>query len=149
MIKYAWLLLLSAFSAQAAIYKCEQNGVVEFSQFPCSGDAETVDMRPLGTAMLGTRGEYKQQVDALKRQSRFVEFQISSLEQQKQQDVEALKSELYKLRRSFPKAEELVVLQQKIDRTEQLYNEKIAAEKASLAGLKLKVGGLERQYAQN
>ena len=53
MIKYAWLLLLGAFSAQAAVYKCEQNGVVEFSQFPCSGDAETVDMRPLGTAVAG------------------------------------------------------------------------------------------------
>jgi hypothetical protein len=106
-------------------------------------------MRPLGTAMIGSRGEYKQQVDALKRQSRFVEFQISSLEQQKQQDLEVLKAELYKLRRSFPKAEELVVLQQKIARTEQLYNERIAAEKASLAGLKLKVGHLERQFAHN
>ena len=149
MIKYAWLLLLGAFSAQAAVYKCEQNGVVEFSQFPCSGDAETLDMRPLGSAMIGSRGEYKQQVDALKRQSRFVEFQISKLEQQKQQNIEVLKSELYKLRRSFPKAEELVVLQQKIVRTEQLYNEKIAAEKTSLAGLELKVGHLERQFAHN
>lgn len=149
MVKYAWLFLLGAFSLQAAVYKCEQNGVVEFSQFPCSGDAEAIDTRPLGTAMLGTRGEYKQQVDALKRQSRFVEFQISSLEQQKQQDVEVLKSELYKLRRNFPKAEELVVLQQKIDRTEQLYNEKIAAEKASLSDLALEVSRLERQYAQN
>lgn len=149
MIKYTWLLLLGAFSVQAAVYKCEQNGDVTFSQFPCSGEAETVDMRPIGTAMLGTRGEFKQQVDALKRQSRFVEYQLISLEQQKQQDVEALKSELYKLRRNFPKAEELVVLQQKIARTEQLYNEKIAAEKALLTSLQLNVSRLERQYAQN
>lgn len=149
MIKYGWLLLLGAFSAQAAVYKCEQNGVVEFSQFPCSGDAETLDMRPLGTAMIGSRGEYKQQVDALKRQSRFVEFQISSLEQEKQQQLDLLKSVLYKLRRSFPKAEELAILQQRIDWMAEQYDEKIQAERSSLASLQLKAGNLERQYAQN
>lgn len=148
-MKYALLLCLAAFSSQAAVYKCEQNGVVEFSQFPCASDAETVDMRPLGTAMLGSKGEYKQQVDALKRKGRFVEFQISSLEQQKQQQIDELKSELYKLRRSYPKAEELVTLQQKIDRTAQLFDEKIAAERAALVSLQQKAGNLERQYAQN
>ena len=148
-MKYALLLCLAAFSSQAAVYKCEQNGTVEFSQFPCANDAETVDMRPLGTAMLGSKGEYKQQVDALKRKGRFVEFQISSLEQEKQQQIDQLKSELYKLRRSYPKAEELVTLQQKIDRTAQLFDEKIAAERSALASLRQKTGNLERQYAQN
>jgi hypothetical protein len=42
-----------------------------------------------------------------------------------------------------------LLYKKKIARTEQLYNEKIAAEKASLAGLALKVSRLERQYAQN
>lgn len=149
MMKYCYLLFLGAFSAQAAVYKCEQNGVVEFSQFPCADEAEQVDMRPLGTAMIGTRSEFKQQVDALKRQGRFVEFQISKLEQEKQQQLDLLKSDLYKLRRSFPKAEELATLQQRIDRLEQQYDEKIQAERSNLASLKLKTGNLERQYAQN
>jgi len=148
-MKYCWLLLLGAFSAHAAVYKCERNGVVEFSQFPCSSDAETVDMRPLGTAIVGSRGEYKQQVDALKRQSRFVEFQISKLEQEKQQQLNLLKSDLYKLRRSFPKAEELATLQQRIDRMAEQYDEKIQTERSNLASLNLKAGNLERQYAQN
>ncbi|MBZ9613357.1 DUF4124 domain-containing protein [Rheinheimera maricola] len=148
-MKYALLLCLVAFSSQATVYKCEQNGVVEFSQFPCANNAETMDMRPIGTAMLGSKGEYKQQVDALKRKGRFVEFQISKLEQEKQQQIDELKSELYKLRRSYPKAEELVTLQQKIDRTAQLFDEKIATERSTLASLQLKTGNLERQYAQN
>lgn len=149
MKKYCYLLILGAFSAQASVYKCERNGVVEFSQFPCAAEAEAVDMRPIGTALSGTRSEFKQQVDAVKRQGRFVEYQISQLEQEKQQKLEELKSELYKLRRSFPKAEELSALQQKIDRLEQQYDEKISTERASLASLKSKAVSLERQYAQN
>ncbi|QBL08151.1 DUF4124 domain-containing protein [Rheinheimera sp. D18] len=149
MMKFSYLLLFGVFSAQAAVYKCEQNGVVEFSQFPCADEAEQVDMRPIGTAMSGTRGEFKQQVDAIKRQSRFVEFQITKLEQEKQERLEELKVDLYKLRRSFPKSEELVALQQKIDRLTEHYDEKIGAERLSLASLKSKAVTLERQYAQN
>lgn len=148
-MKYSYLLVLGVFSAQASVYKCEQNGVVEFSQFPCAAEAEQVDMRPLGTAVIGTRSEFKQQVDAIKRQGRFVEFQISKLEQEKQQALDELKSDLYKLRRSFPKAEELSALQQKIDRVTELYDEKISAERSSLASLKSKAVSIERQYAQN
>ena len=148
MKKYSYLLFFSVFSVQAAVYKCEQNGTVEFSQFPCAEEAEQVDMRPLGTAMIGTRSEYKQQVDAVKRQSRFVEFQISKLEQEKQQRLDELKTDLYKLRRSFPKSEELAALQQKIDRMTELYDEKISAERNNLLALKSKVVSLERQYAQ-
>jgi Lon protease-like protein len=148
-MKYSYLLVLGVFSAQASVYKCEQNGVVEFSQFPCAAEAEQVDMRPLGTAMIGTRSEFKQQVDAIKRQWRFVEFQISKLEQEKQLELDGLKSDLYKLRRSYPKAEELSALQQKIDRVSDLYDEKIRAERSNLAGLKSKAVSLERQYAQN
>ena len=107
------------------------------------------DMRPLGTAMIGTRSEFKQQVDAVRRQSRFVEFQISKLEQEKQPRLDELKADLYKLRRSFPKSEELAALQQKIDRLTELYDEKISAERGNLMALKSKVVSLERQYAQN
>ena len=149
MKKYCYLLILGAFSAQASVYKCERNGAVEFSQFPCAAEAEQVDMRPLGTALSGTKGEFKQQVDAVKRQSRFVEFQIAQLEQEKEQKLEALKSDLYKLRRSFPKAEELSALQQKIDRLAEQYDEKISTEQSNLASLKLKAASLERQYARN
>lgn len=149
MIKYALMMLFGAFSVQAAVFKCEQNGVVEFSQFPCATDAEQVDMRPVGTALSGTRGEYLQQVDALKRQGRFAEFQISKLEHDKEQQVDELKAELYKLRRSFPRSEELAALTQKIERVEQLYDEKIQAERANLMSLRAKTGSLERQYAQN
>ena len=149
MKKLSYLLVLGAFSAQAAVHKCENNGVVEFSQFPCADEAEQVDMRPLGTAMIGTRGEFKQQVDAVKRQGRFVECQISKLEQEKQERLDELKADLYKMRRSYPKAEELAALQQKIDRLTELYDEKISTEQATLAGLKSKVVGLERQYAKN
>ena len=46
-------------------------------------------------------------------------------------------------------AEELVALQQKIDRLEQQYDEKIAAEQSKLVALKQKTSNLERQYAQN
>ena len=149
MKKFSYLLFFSAFSVQAQVYKCERNGVVEFSQFPCAAEAEQVDMRPIGTATPGSRSEYKQQVDALKRQSRFTEYQIAKLEQEKQQKADELKSDLYKLRRSFPKAEELATLQQKIDRLEQAYDEKIAAEKSALASVRQKVSSIERQYAQN
>ncbi|GAB2927284.1 DUF4124 domain-containing protein [Rheinheimera gaetbuli] len=149
MKKLSYLLFFSAFSIQAQVYKCERNGVVEFSQFPCAAEAEQLDMRPIGTATPGSRGEFRQQVDALKRQGRFVEYQITSLEQQKQQQADELKAQLYKLRRSFPRAEELVALQQRIDRLEQQFDEKIAAEKTKLVGLKQKTNNLERQYAQN
>ena len=149
MKKIAYLLFFGAFSAQAQVYKCDRNGVVEFSQFPCAEEAEQLDMRPLGTAAPGSRSEFRQQVDALKRQGRFVEYQISKLEQEKKLQSEALKAELYKLRRSFPKAEELTTLQQKIDRTAQLYDEQISAERSNLASLKSKAVNLERQYAQN
>ena len=149
MKKLSYLLFFSAFSIQAQVYKCERNGVVEFSQFPCAEEAEQVDMRPIGTATPGSRGEFRQQVDALKRQGRFVEYQISSLEQEKQQKADELKTQLYKLRRSFPRAEELAALQQKIDRLEEHYDEKIAAEQSKLVALKQKTSNLERQYAQN
>lgn len=148
-MKYSYLLVLGAFSAHAAVYKCENNGVVEFSQFPCAAEAEQVDMRPLGSALAGSHSEFKQQVDALKRKSRFVEYQISSLEQGKQQGLDQLKAELYKLRRSYPKAEELAALQQKMERLAQVYDEKINTERAALASLKGKVVSLQRQYAQN
>lgn len=149
MTKLSYLLFFSAFSIQAQVYKCERNGVVEFSQFPCAAEAEQLDMRPVGTATPGSRGEFRQQVDALKRQGRFVEYQITSLQQQKQQEADELKSQLYKLRRSYPRAEELAALQQKIDRLEQQFDEKIATEKTKLVGLKQKASNLERQYAQN
>lgn len=149
MKKLSYLLFFSAFSIQAQVYKCERNGVVEFSQFPCAAEAEQVDMRPVGTATPGTRSEFRQQVDALKRQGRFVEYQITSLEQQKQQEADELKSQLYKLRRNYPRAEELAALQQKIDRLEQQFDEKIAIEKTKLVSLKQKTSNLERQYAQN
>lgn len=149
MTKLTYLLFLGAFSTQAAVYKCEQNGVVEFSQFPCAEEAEQVDMRPLGTAPSGTRSEFKQQVDAVKRQGRFVEFQISKLEQEKEARLNELKADLYKLRRSFPKAEELSALQQKIDHLTESFDEKISVEQAKLAGLKSKAVSLERQYAKN
>lgn len=148
-MKYSILLLAGAFSAHAAVYKCEQNGVVEFSQFPCAKDAEQVDMRPVGTALSGTKSEFRQQVDAVKRQGRFVEFQISQLQHEKKQQVDELKAELYKLRRSFPKAEELQTLSKKIARLEEQFDEKIAAEQANLANLRTKASRLEVQYAQN
>lgn len=149
MKKIAYLLFFGAFSAQAQVYKCDRNGVVEFSQFPCAEEAEQLDMRPLGTAAPGSRSEFRQQVDALKRQGRFVEYQISKLEQEKKLQSEELKAELYKLRRSFPKAEELATLQQRIDRMEQSFDEKIAAEQSNLASLQQKTSSLERQYAKN
>ena len=71
------------------------------------------------------------------------------MEQEKQQRLDELKADLYKLRRSFPKSEELAALQQKIDRLTELYDEKISAERGNLMALKSKVVSLERQYAQN
>ncbi|WP_213997754.1 DUF4124 domain-containing protein [Arsukibacterium sp.] len=147
-MRYLSLLFFGAFSAQATVYKCETNGGVEFSQFPCATDAEAVDMRPVGTALSGTPGEFRQQVDAVKRKSRFVEFQIAKLEQEKEQLLEELKAEQYKLRRSFPRAEEVTAIAQKIERTEQRYAERISTEKATLRGLQAQVVTLERQYAK-
>ncbi|CAM3689323.1 DUF4124 domain-containing protein [Rheinheimera salexigens] len=149
MMRFALLFLCGAFSAQAAVYKCEQNGVVEFSQFPCASNAEQVDMRPVGTALSGTRGEYLQQVNALKRKGRFVEFKISKLEHDKELEVDQLKAELYKLRRSFPRSEELSALNKRIAHVEQQFDEKINAERRNLFSLKAKTNNLERQYAQN
>lgn len=147
-MKYWSLLLLGAFSLQAQVYKCETNGVVEFSQFPCATESEVVDMRPVGTAQAGSPGEFRQQVDALKRRSRFVEFQISRLEQEKRQQVDELKSEQYKMRRNFPRAEELAAIAQRIERIEQQYDDRISTERATLRGLQAQVVNLERQYAQ-
>ncbi|KKO45107.1 hypothetical protein WG68_11770 [Arsukibacterium ikkense] len=147
-MRYLSLLFFGAFSAQATVYKCDTNGVVEFSQFPCADNAEALDMRPVGTALSGTPGEFRQQVDAVKRRSRFVEFQIAKLEQERTQAVDELKSEQYKLRRSFPRAEELTAIAQKIERTEQRYAERISTERATLRGLQAQVVTLERQYAQ-
>jgi hypothetical protein len=146
-MRYVSLLFFLAFSVQATVYKCETNGVVEFSQFSCAKDAEALDMRPVGTALSGTPGEFRQQVDAVKRKSRFVEFKIAKLEQEKTLAIDALKSEQYKLRRSFPRAEEVAAVAQKIARAEQRYAEQISTERATLLGLKAQVVTLERQYA--
>lgn len=142
------LLLLSVFSVQAQVYQCETNGVVEFSQFPCATESEVVDMRPVGTAQAGSPAEFRQQVDALKRRSRFVEFQISRLESEKQQQVEELKSVQYQMRRNFPRAEELAAIAQRIERLEQQFDDKISTERANLRGLQAQVVNLERQFAQ-
>ncbi|WNO59503.1 DUF4124 domain-containing protein [Rheinheimera sp. MMS21-TC3] len=149
MMRFALLLLCGAFSAQAAVYKCEINGVVEFSQFPCATNAEQVDMRPVGTALSGTPGEYTQQVNSLKRKARYLEFKISKLEHDKENEVDQLKSELYKLRRSFPRSEELNALNKKIAHVEKQFDEKISSERKSLFSIKTKTDNLERQYAQN
>lgn len=148
-MRFALLLLFSTFGAQAAVFKCEQNGVVEFSQFPCASNAEQVDMRPVGTALSGTPGEYLQQVNALKRKARYVEFKISKLEHDKESKVDELKAELYRLRRSFPRSEELTALTKKIAHVEQKFDEQISMERSNLYSLKSKTDNLERQYVKN
>lgn len=148
-MRLALLFLCGAFTAQAAVYKCEQNGIVEFSQFPCANNAEQVDMRAVGTALSGTRSEYLQQVNALKRQGRFIEYKISKLEHDKELELEQLKSELYKLRRSFPRSEQVAALNKKIVHVAQQFDEKITAERNNLYSVKAKTNNLERQYAQN
>ena len=85
----------------------------------------------------------------MKRKSRFVEFQIAKLEQEKTLLLEELKAEQYKLRRSFPRAEEVAAIAQKIERTEQRFAERISTERATLRGLQAHAVSLERQYAQN
>lgn len=60
-MKRILLLALVACSANAAIYKCEVDGVTTYSQTPCADDAETVTVNVTGRSAAVSKEDVVQQ----------------------------------------------------------------------------------------
>lgn len=136
--------------ANAAVYQCEQDGKVIFSQFPC--DAEPVDVKKVSptTGVIQQGGKpTDHQLETLRKRSRFLEYQLTQYEMQHIREVEALKNELYEARKKMQKSEVIASIKRKMERLDKDFQEKNQKQKEQLTAINQQLEVAERQYAAN
>ncbi len=143
------LLLLCATSAQANVYQCEQDGKVTFSQFPCEESAELTQEVSAGNVILSSNKKSDQQMEGLKKKGRYLEYQLSVLEQQQKKQLTALEDEYYEAQKKGAKSNYLAMLNQKMQKLRQEFAEQQQKQQQELTALHHQMSTLQRQYAVN
>lgn len=143
------LLLLCAAGAQANVYQCEQDGKVTFSQFPCEESAELTQEVSAGNVILSSNKKSDQQMESLKKKGRYLEYQLSVLEQQQKKQLTALEDEYYEAQKKGAKSNYLAMLNQKMQKLRQEFAEQQQKQQQELTALHHQMSTLQRQYAVN
>ncbi|WP_306519461.1 DUF4124 domain-containing protein [Rheinheimera sp.] len=143
------LLLLCAAGAQANVYQCEQDGKVTFSQFPCEESAELTQEVSAGNVILSSNKKSDQQMEGLKKKGRYLEYQLSVLEQQQKKQLTALEDEYYEAQKKGAKSNYLAMLNQKMQKLRQEFAEQQQKQQQELTALHHQMSTLQRQYAVN
>lgn len=143
------LLLLCAAGAQANVYQCEQDGKVTFSQFPCEENAELAQEVSAGNVILSSNKKSDQQMESLKKKGRYLEYQLSVLEQQQKKQLTVLEDEYYEAQKKGVKSNYLAMLNQKMQKLRQEFAEQKQKQQQELTALHNQMSSLQRQYAVN
>lgn len=138
---------LASLQLQANVYQCELNGKVTFSQFPCEDNATLTQEVSSGNIVLTTSKKSDQQIESLRKKSRYLEYQLAQLEQQQKQQLQSLENDIYLAKRRGEKSNYLAMMNQKLHKMQQEFHQVKQLRVQEIAGLQQQIGGLQRQYA--
>ncbi|MFN6970431.1 MAG: hypothetical protein ACK4NN_06165 [Rheinheimera sp.] len=132
---------------QANVYQCELNGKVTFSQFPCEDNATLTQEVSSGNVVLTTSKKPDQQMETLRKKSRYMEYQLAQLEQKHRQQIQSYENEIYLAKRRGEKSNYLAMMNQKLQKMQQQFAQEKQQQEQEIAGLLQQISGLQRQYA--
>lgn len=138
---------LVSLQLQANVYQCELNGKVTFSQFPCEDNATLTQEVSSGNVVLTTSKKPDQQMEALRKKSRFMEYQLAQLEQQQKQQLQSYENEIYLAKRRGEKSNYLAMMNQKMQKMQKEFDQAKQLRQQEIAGLQQQIGSLQSQYA--
>ena len=82
-------IFLVSLQLQANVYQCELNGKVTFSQFPCEDNATLTQEVSAGNVVLTTSKKPDQQMESLRKKSRYLEYQLAQLELKQKKQLQS------------------------------------------------------------
>jgi len=138
---------LASLQLQANVYQCELNGKVTFSQFPCEDNATLTQEVSSGNVVLTTSKKPDQQMESLRKKSRYLEYQLAQLEQQQKQQLQSYEDEIYLARRRGEKSNYIAMMNQKLQKMQQDFSQTKLQREQDIVGLQQQISGLQRQYA--
>jgi ABC-type uncharacterized transport system ATPase component len=138
---------LASLQLQANVYQCELNGKVTFSQFPCEDNAELTQEVSSGNVILTTSKKPDQQIESLRKKSRYLEYQLAQLQQQQKQQLQSYENEIYLAKRRGEKSNFIAMMNQKLQKMQQDFSQTKQQREQEIAGLLQQISGLQRQYA--
>jgi len=138
---------LASMQLQANVYQCELNGKVTFSQFPCEDNAELTQEVSSGNVILTTSKKTDQQMESLRKKSRYLEYQLAQLEQAQKQQLQSYENEIYLAKRRGEKSNFIAMMNQKLQKMQQDFSQTKQLQEQEIAGLQQQISGLQRQYA--
>ncbi len=138
---------LASLQLQANVYQCELNGKVTFSQFPCEDNATLTQEVSSGNVILTTSKKPDQQMESLRKKSRYLEYQLAQLEQQQKLQLQSYENEIYLAKRRGEKSNFVAMMNQKLHKMQQDFNQLKQLRQQEITGLQQQIGGLQSQYA--
>ncbi|OBP17244.1 hypothetical protein A5320_20565 [Rheinheimera sp. SA_1] len=138
---------LASLQLQANVYQCELNGKVTFSQFPCEDNATLTQEVSSGNVVLTTSKKPDQQMETLRKKSRYLEYQLAQLEQQQKQQLQRYEDEIYLAKRRGEKSNFVAMMNQKLHKMQQDFEQAKLQRQQEIAGLQQQMTSMQRQYA--
>jgi hypothetical protein len=138
---------LASLQLQANVYQCELNGKVTFSQFPCEDNATLTQEVSSGNVVLTTSKKPDQQMETLRKKSRYLEYQLAQLEQQQKQQLQRYEDEIYLAKRRGEKSNFVAMMNQKLHKMQQDFVQAKLQRQQEIAGLQQQMTSMQRQYA--
>lgn len=138
---------LVSLQLHANVYQCELNGKVTFSQFPCEEKATLTQEVSTGNVILTTSSKPDQQIESLRKKSRYLEYQLAQLELKQKQQLQSYENEIYLAKRRGEKSNFIAMMNQKLHKMQQDFNQAKQQREQEIAGLQQQISGSQRQYA--
>ena len=138
---------LVSLQLHANVYQCELNGKVTFSQFPCEEKATLTQEVSAGNVILTTSNKPDQHIESLRKKSRYLEYQLAQLELQQKQQLQSYENEIYLAKRRGEKSNFIAMMNQKLHKMQQDFNQSKQLREQEIAGLQQQISGSQRQYA--
>lgn len=139
-------LLLSA-TVQANVYQCEVQGRVTFSQFPCQEKAALVQEVSPNNVLLTPQSKLTQQITALRKKSRFIEYQLAQFKQQQKQQLEQYKNDIYLAQRRGEKSAYLTMMNQRYLKMQQDFASALQQREQQFTSVQQQLLTLEKQHS--
>jgi predicted RNase H-like nuclease (RuvC/YqgF family) len=148
-MKYLTVLPIALMSLQlqANVYQCELNGKVTFSQFPCEEKSTLTQEVSSGNVILTTSKKPDQQMETLRKKSRYLEYQLAQLEQQQKQQLQKYENDIYQAKHRGEKSNFVTMMNQKLQKMQREFQLAKQQREKEIAGIQQQITGLQRQYA--
>lgn len=151
--------LLGSFNAYSDIYKCDINGVLTFSDKPCSDKYEKIEVSPQVVSRGKSKGAYQSggldstsqyvEIRKLKRERSKVQSRINRLQKEMDSEIAALKNMTVKQANTLYGASRADAVATEMNAITEKYKTKISVETAKLSELSKQLQQLSKSGLQN